>query len=227
MLSIPFAIILNPLRSFGDWIIVGDIIQWQVRRKLRSCQFWTLLGLILKDFLCEWNTHYLILPLEFPVHSLPVWTCWLPVCQLSRTFSSLLTFAVWLSARAISVRQQHRTNCFVCPCIRHLFLEVQKLAADFLLFHWNEVMAKSLKIFERQTLAQFDNESPHRRYNRMVKLIVFEVFFRWYSQQNIIETFSRAGLASRIPTVKLKFPGKHFWNPNPELLLHFSYSFWL
>ena len=30
----------------------------------------------------------------------------------------------------------------------------------------------------------------------------------------------------RIPTVKLKIPGKHFWNPNPKLLLHSSYSFW-
>ena len=30
----------------------------------------------------------------------------------------------------------------------------------------------------------------------------------------------------RIPTVKLKIPEKHFWNPNPELLLHSSYSFW-
>ena len=28
---------------------------------------------------------------------------------------------------------------------------------------------------------------------------------------------------SRIPTVKLKFPGKAFLNPNPELLLHSSY----
>ena len=29
-----------------------------------------------------------------------------------------------------------------------------------------------------------------------------------------------------IQTVKLKIPGKHFRNPNPELLLHSSYSFW-
>ena len=30
----------------------------------------------------------------------------------------------------------------------------------------------------------------------------------------------------RIPTVKLKIPEKAFLNPNPELLLHSSYSFW-
>ena len=30
---------------------------------------------------------------------------------------------------------------------------------------------------------------------------------------------------TRIPTVKLKIPGKLFLNPNPELLLHSSYSF--
>ena len=30
--------------------------------------------------------------------------------------------------------------------------------------------------------------------------------------------------SNRIPTVKLKFRKKHFWNPNPELLFHSSYS---
>ena len=31
---------------------------------------------------------------------------------------------------------------------------------------------------------------------------------------------------SRVPKVKLKIPGKLLLNPNPELLLHSSYSFW-
>ena len=33
-------------------------------------------------------------------------------------------------------------------------------------------------------------------------------------------------LICRIPTVKLKIRENHFWNPNPEFLLHSSYSFW-
>ena len=36
---------------------------------------------------------------------------------------------------------------------------------------------------------------------------------------------SRNHSPGRIPTVKLKIPGKLFLNPNPELLLHSSYSF--
>ena len=33
-------------------------------------------------------------------------------------------------------------------------------------------------------------------------------------------------ITSRIPTVKLKIPGKRFLKSNPELLLHSSYCFW-
>ena len=35
---------------------------------------------------------------------------------------------------------------------------------------------------------------------------------------------SSISILYRIPTVKLKIPWKHFWDPDPELLLHSSYS---
>ena len=46
------------------------------------------------------------------------------------------------------------------------------------------------------------------------------------SPRKIARAMNHLDQGLRIPTVKLKIPGKLFLKSDPELLLHSSYSFW-
>ena len=71
-------------------------------------------------------------------------------------------------------------------------------------------------------LGQLDHEYP---VSKVIWGHVME-FNPFCSRSLMTQFWITSIILIRIPTVKLKIPKKHFWNPNPELLFHLSYSFW-
>ena len=55
----------------------------------------------------------------------------------------------------------------------------------------------------------------------MVCLFIYFRLWNFYMAEKLVSV----NLRIRIPTVKLKIPGKLFLNPDPEFLLNSSYSF--
>ena len=100
-----------------------------------------------------------------------------------------------------------------CSCLMFVFVHTQfekrhiQCHFCFLGKHLNNPSYKFRNIF-------FTNN------DLMIIMLIFQN--EDISKQDISQNLN---FVTRIPTVKLKIPGKAFLNPNPELLLHSSYSF--
>ena len=105
--------------------------------------------------------------------------------------------------------------------ILRLEILFQKRKTEISKLHWAKMKMRHQTTMNLDHNQKDLDQTPNQQQRQ-------ERFFGFFGYGTISKDSLRIGQLvreTRIPTVKLKIPGKLFLNANPELLLHSSYSF--
>ena len=135
-------------------------------------------------------------------------------------------FLIWYESFVLIVTWSMRVECLPSNRSRSLNLPASKMIQmhplikiSIFYFYTIQIRRRGCNLYQDRKSPSSDEFIPTQN-----QINFWMINFTIVHSKGIISSFFEPMIGSR--RWNWKFREKHFWNPNPELLLHSSYSFW-